>query len=112
MKCPSCRSNDRRVIDSRYTETGKTRRSECNKCKTRWKTVEVDEAALEKMKKISMRQEFMEIAQSELNKAYFRMMEKLKQLAIVESAADHDEDGPFVAPEVVSFTDRRLKKVQ
>lgn len=103
MKCPTCRSPKRRVVDSRHQEIGIRRRSECEKCGERFTTYEVDEVALEKMKKIGQRQAFMEICQSELNKAYFRIMEHMKKLAIEPSATDFDEDGPVPQAEVVPF---------
>ncbi len=108
MKCPECRSSGARTIDSRDRELGRYRRRECTRCKARWATYEVDEVALEKMKKMGLRSEFMDIAQSELNKAYFRMMEELKKRAIVDESQDSEEYGPPV--EVVSFTDRRFKR--
>lgn len=103
MRCPTCRSHKGRVLDSRPREAGIYRRRECDKCGERFSTMEVDEVMLEKMKKLSLRAEFMDICQSELNKAYFRIMEHMKKLAVVETAMDQDEDGPFPAPEVVPF---------
>lgn len=103
MKCPKCSAANGRVIDSRPIAIGITRRRECDRCAHRWSTKEVDESTLMKMNKIKMREEFMEIAQSELNKAYFRIMEELKKA----TRPDEEEASNI---EVVSFTDRRFRR--
>jgi len=112
MKCPECRSASRRVIDSRHTGVGIRRRSECLRCKARWSTMEVDakawEQQAEKEAKMSLRCEFMEAAQSELNKAYFRVIEQLKKRSVLD-VKQHEAD--FCPPiEAVSFTDSRFKR--
>lgn len=41
MKCPSCGSASRRVVDSRPIEASIRRRSECTSCKKRYTTYEM-----------------------------------------------------------------------
>lgn len=44
MQCPSCRSDDTRVVDSRDDENAVRRRRECQSCKHRFTTYERAEA--------------------------------------------------------------------
>lgn len=61
MKCPHCRGNDSKVIDSRATADGKAtrRRRECLNCKGRFTTYEfVETVPLLVIKKDNSRQRF------------------------------------------------------
>ncbi|HEA68227.1 MAG TPA: hypothetical protein ENI07_15615 [Desulfobacterales bacterium] len=46
MKCPKCKENNDKVIDSRPSDYGIRRRRECQDCKERWTTYEVTEDKL------------------------------------------------------------------
>lgn len=61
MKCPSCHSNNTRVIDSRPVDEGRSirRRRECEDCSYRFTTFEkVEETPLIVVKKDGNREEF------------------------------------------------------
>ena len=61
MKCPFCRKNDDRVIDSRAAEDGVSirRRRECNQCKRRFTSYErVEEIPFYVVKKDGSRQAY------------------------------------------------------
>ena len=61
MKCPFCRTDDTRVVDSRDINTGDAirRRRECEACQRRFTTYErVESAAIMVVKKDGRREEF------------------------------------------------------
>lgn len=61
MRCPACKENSTRVLDSRPVEEGKSirRRRECEKCSHRFTTFErVEEIPLIVVKKGGTREEF------------------------------------------------------
>lgn len=46
MKCPSCLSEDNKVIDTRKHDTTNCRVRECQACGTIWRTYEMNEKAI------------------------------------------------------------------
>src|SRR5215207_6998779 len=59
MRCPSCRSDDSRVVDSRTVEHGVRRRRECLACLSRFTTYErIESAPLLVVKRDGRRESF------------------------------------------------------
>ena len=52
MKCPTCKDNNAKVIDSRDRGTWRRRRYECLSCGYRWTTEEVPEGEIDKLMRI------------------------------------------------------------
>ncbi|WP_163653309.1 transcriptional regulator NrdR [Listeria sp. PSOL-1] len=76
MKCPSCKYNGTRVIDSRPADDGNSirRRRECEKCSFRFTTFEkVEESPLIVVKKDGAREEF---AREKVRRGIIRACEK------------------------------------
>jgi len=46
MRCPVCRSEDIKVVDTRSHDTCIMRRRICNLCDTAWRTIEMHEKAI------------------------------------------------------------------
>ena len=56
MNCPSCNSNESKVLDSRKMKSGKKRRSRvCLDCGQKFLTYELSETLIEKGKELSKR---------------------------------------------------------
>lgn len=52
MKCPTCKANNSKVIDSRDRGTWRHRRHKCLLCGCRWSTNEIPAEEMEKLMKI------------------------------------------------------------
>lgn len=60
MKCPVCGNPKTGVIDSRIEEDCVSRRRSCERCGTRWKTIEVDLDQWDNMVSLFRQREFKE----------------------------------------------------
>ncbi|ANZ94631.1 MULTISPECIES: transcriptional regulator NrdR [Brochothrix] len=94
MRCPSCQSNDTRVIDSRPTDENRSirRRRECESCSFRFTTFEkIEESPLIIVKKDGIREEF---SREKVLRGLVRACEKrpvsLEQLENVVNEVEHD----------------------
>lgn len=54
MTCPVCQGGDSRIMETRQTERGTRRRRECCRCRHRWTTFEISEAAFCEVERIKV----------------------------------------------------------
>ncbi|MEN2666645.1 transcriptional regulator NrdR [Listeria aquatica] len=94
MKCPSCKYNGTRVVDSRPADDGNSirRRRECEKCGFRFTTFEkVEESPLIVVKKDGAREEF---AREKVRRGLIRACEKrpvsIEQLEVIVSEVERE----------------------
>ncbi|MBC1520918.1 transcriptional regulator NrdR [Listeria kieliensis] len=94
MKCPSCKYNGTRVVDSRPADDGNSirRRRECEKCGFRFTTFEkVEESPLIVVKKDGAREEF---AREKVRRGLIRACEKrpvsIEQLEDIVSEVERE----------------------
>ncbi|EUJ33262.1 transcriptional regulator NrdR [Listeria floridensis FSL S10-1187] len=97
MKCPSCKYNGTRVVDSRPADDGNSirRRRECENCGFRFTTFEkIEESPLIVVKKDGAREEF---ARDKVRRGLIRACEKrpvsVEKLEEVVSEVEHELRG-------------------
>jgi transcriptional repressor NrdR len=99
MKCPSCQSDNDRVIDSRASEDGNAirRRRECSNCKRRYTTYErVEGPAFKVIKKDGSREPYDRLKiKRGLEKACWKRPVSDSQLESVLSTVENDLESRF-----------------
>jgi len=119
MRCPYCRSDNDRVIDSRTSQDGFAirRRRECSSCKRRYTTYErLEEVAVKIVKKDGIREPFQpEKIKAGLTKACWKRPISDEQIEAVVSAVESDVyanfDSEMTSREVGDIVMKHLGKL-